>query len=180
MESIVIPEEMSMLIVGIEEIIKGVLKRHVGLEDNIVGHEVSAPEVTNNDGVVPELGPFKQAGVLVKDVTFFEGKGSRGVGARHFHEGLIKVIGVIDITFESHESFERVTKDFRMSESISNVVVSLVIRSSNIVFVSLIVMEFIGNGTVSKLLWPFNINVGHFRCLRSKNLQKKERKNKRK
>lgn len=59
MESIVIPKEVSMLLVGIENVIKSMFKRHVGLEENIVGNEVSAPEITNNDGVVPELSPFK-------------------------------------------------------------------------------------------------------------------------
>ena len=77
---------------------------------------------------------------------------------------------MIDITFESHKSLEWITQDFRVSESISNVVVSLIVRSSNIVFVALIVMELISNWTVSKFLWPFDINVGHFRCLRCEDL----------
>ena len=72
MQGIVIPEEMGVLIVRIEEIIECMFKWHMCLEDDIVGHEVSAPEITHNDGVVPELSPFEQAGVLVEDITFFE------------------------------------------------------------------------------------------------------------
>jgi len=72
MQGVVVPEEMSVLIVRIEEIIECVFKWHVCLEDNIVWHEVSTPEVSNNDGVVPELCPFEQSSVLVKHITFLE------------------------------------------------------------------------------------------------------------
>lgn len=52
-----------------------------------------------------------------------------------------------------------------MSESVGNVVVSLIVRSSNIIFITFIVVVLLVHWSVSEFLRPLNIVMGHLRSL---------------
>lgn len=142
----------------------------MSLEDEVVGNEVSSPEIADNDGVIPKLSPFEESGVLIEDFTFFEVQRRAGVRARDLDEGLVKIVRVVNVTLQSHKSLEGISENFGMAESVGDIVVSLVIRSFDIILVTLIMVVLLVDWAVCKLLRPFNIVVSHLRSLLGEDL----------
>lgn len=166
------PSPSIYLIIRREEIVEGMFERHMCLEDKIVRHKVGSPQVAEDDGEVPESCPFQKSRVLVHYLTFFEAERRTRVGTGDLHEGLVQVVWVVNVTLESHKALERVTKDLGMTKSVSDVVVSLVIRCDHVVLITLVLMELIVHWASSQLLRPLNIVVGHLRSLLSVDLNK--------
>lgn len=110
----VVVVEVGVLVVGQEDVVVAVLKAHVSFEDQVVGHEQGEEGVDTHAREFEELDPLEQLHVLVNDLALLEGEVFVGFRTRDLHKGLVQVHRVVQVSFQSHQPFERGPQDFRV------------------------------------------------------------------
>lgn len=105
--------------VRVEVIFEHGIGWHVGLVEDLVGSDEDSPGVTESTEPPLQLDPFLEPGVLIDDLSLFKGQGGIRVGTGLLNEGLIIESRMIEIAFHSCKSLQRMSYEFRVSQSIS-------------------------------------------------------------
>ena len=74
----------------------------------------------------------------------------------HFDEGLIDVVGVVDILLQFQESFEGGAEELRVSESVANILVFFFCFGGDIILVSFSVVMVASDRAVESFPFPFD------------------------
>lgn len=157
----VIKIEIRVLVVRHEDIIIAILQTHVGFEDKIVRDKKSEKGINTHSSQLEKLDPFYQLDVLVNDFSLLEGKVFVGFCAGDLDERLVEVDGVENVAFQTEQSFERGSENFRVSQAVCQIRESLFIRSNNVVFRTFVRVEMVVYRTVFKFLFS---HINTFSC----------------
>lgn len=106
------------------------------------------------DRRLPEFEPLKNPCVFVYNLSVFEVDAFMGFCAWHLDKGLIEIGWMEDIVFKFQETVHRSTQEFRVSQSISNILIFIFGFDFNIVFVSF-GGECFGGRPISPFVFPF-------------------------
>jgi len=133
------------MMVGDEDCFHGGTCKEMGLEHQLIGHNQAKDTKDAQSRVGPHLSPFSNLIVFINDLTFFKVQTGTGVRVGDLNEGLVKIGGMEDISLQSEESVDGVTKNFGVAHSVSNVWELLLIGDLYIVFVTLITVVVLGD-----------------------------------
>lgn len=133
----------------------GLVGDEVGVEDHVQRDEDSCVSKEGNVAQLNCSDPFKDTSVLVDHFSLFKVEGFRRKLSWHLHKRLISESRVENILLKLKQTIKWSSEEFRMTKTISNVVVLLFWSNGNVVFVAFGVIVIPSYGAVVAFFFPF-------------------------